>query len=256
MCVVWGAGELLARARRGRRLAWRSLRVQLSRRAAPRARWWAESISTHPLTQPTAARDRPVVGGGARAGTLAFGRGGGGAVAHARRGRRQARRLIWRLVSCRARGGRLHVVARSPPPRVRGLGRCACAAASRVCSFVALYVALRAQPCSGSGVVVRVRTTSLRKQSVAVTAPLLKPRCDHAATSRAPTCAHTLRTPHNHHAQSNTPSPPRPHPPPPSFWKRVSNLDRAETKRYLEALYVLKMRWAGGAFVGLGVGVG
>lgn len=27
-----------------------------------------------------------------------------------------------------------------------------------------------------------------------------------------------------------------------SFWKRVSNLDRAETKRYLEALYVLKMR--------------
>ena len=27
-----------------------------------------------------------------------------------------------------------------------------------------------------------------------------------------------------------------------SFWKRVSNLDRAETKRYLEALYVLKLR--------------
>jgi hypothetical protein len=27
-----------------------------------------------------------------------------------------------------------------------------------------------------------------------------------------------------------------------SFWKRVSNLDRAETKRYLEMLYVLRLR--------------
>lgn len=27
-----------------------------------------------------------------------------------------------------------------------------------------------------------------------------------------------------------------------SFWKHVSNLDRAETKRYLEMLYVLRLR--------------
>lgn len=27
-----------------------------------------------------------------------------------------------------------------------------------------------------------------------------------------------------------------------SFWKRVSDLDRSEAKRYLEALYVLKLR--------------
>jgi sucrose synthase len=26
------------------------------------------------------------------------------------------------------------------------------------------------------------------------------------------------------------------------FWKRVSNLERAETKRYLEMLYALKLR--------------
>lgn len=27
-----------------------------------------------------------------------------------------------------------------------------------------------------------------------------------------------------------------------SFWKHVTNLERSETKRYLEMLYVLKMR--------------
>lgn len=80
----------------------------------------------------------------------------------------------------------------------------------------------------------------------------LRPRCDFPRSDVRTHTTHPTQPPCA--KQHSLPAPPSP--PPPSFWKRVSNLDRAETKRYLEALYVLKMRWAGGAFVGLGVGVG